>query len=38
MENEKLYPKEKQKGVVFYRNKLYSISPRISLRSPFVPP
>lgn len=24
MENEKLYPKEKQKGVVFYRNKLAS--------------
>lgn len=24
MENEKLYPKEKQKGVVFYRDKLAS--------------
>ncbi|MFR3346268.1 MAG: hypothetical protein ACLTS6_21250 [Anaerobutyricum sp.] len=24
MKNEKLYPKEKQKGVVFYRNKLAS--------------
>lgn len=24
MKNEKLYPKEKQKGVIFYRNKLAS--------------